>query len=108
MTEETFVRELERRADDVHGAPLSFDDVRGRARSIRRRRRDDGCRPRSPRGRAAVLAADPVLLAGDGARQSEAPGPGTAVAEPAPRCSTTGSSPCPTAARCRWTSTTAT
>ena len=32
-------RELHRRADDLHGAPLTFDDVRGRARAIRRRRR---------------------------------------------------------------------
>lgn len=39
MTEETFTRELERRAEHVHGAPLTFDDVRGKARSIRRRRR---------------------------------------------------------------------
>lgn len=39
MTEETFVRELERRAELVHGAPLSLDDVRGRATAIRRRRR---------------------------------------------------------------------
>ncbi|MBA2956001.1 hypothetical protein GON03_16810 [Nocardioides sp. MAH-18] len=39
MTEETFVRELERRADDVHGVPLTFETVRGRAVRIRRRRR---------------------------------------------------------------------
>lgn len=39
MTQETFERELARRADHVHGVPLSFDDVRGRARSIQRRRR---------------------------------------------------------------------
>lgn len=38
MTEETFTRELRRRAEHVHGAPLTLDDVRGRARSIRRRR----------------------------------------------------------------------
>ncbi|HEU5038195.1 MAG TPA: hypothetical protein VFT70_14395 [Nocardioides sp.] len=39
MTQETFERELSRRADDVHGTPLSFADVRGRARSLQRRRR---------------------------------------------------------------------
>ena len=39
MTEETFVRELERRADNVHGMPLTFETVRGRAVRIRRRRR---------------------------------------------------------------------
>jgi hypothetical protein len=39
MTEDTFTRELELRAGDVHGAPLSFHDVRSKARSIRRRRR---------------------------------------------------------------------
>ncbi|WP_395693998.1 hypothetical protein [Nocardioides sp.] len=39
MSEQTLVRELERRAGDVHGAPLTLDAVRGRARSIRRRRR---------------------------------------------------------------------
>ena len=39
MTQETFERELTRRADDVHGAPFSLDDVRGKAMSIRRRRR---------------------------------------------------------------------
>ena len=38
MSEQMFTRELERRADDVQSAPLSFEDVRGRARSIRRRR----------------------------------------------------------------------
>ena len=32
-------RTLREHADGVHGAPLAFDDVRGRATSIRRRRR---------------------------------------------------------------------
>ena len=32
-------RTLHQHADGVHGAPLAFDDVRGRATSIRRRRR---------------------------------------------------------------------
>jgi hypothetical protein len=39
MTEETFTRELERRADEVHAAPLTFEAVVGRARQVRRRRR---------------------------------------------------------------------
>jgi hypothetical protein len=39
MSQETFERELARHADGVHGAPLSFDDVRSKAVSIRRRRR---------------------------------------------------------------------
>lgn len=39
MTEETFVRELERRAEQVDAAPLTFDTVRSRAVRIRRRRR---------------------------------------------------------------------
>ena len=39
MTQETFERELSRRADDVHGAPFTFEDVRGKAVSIRHRRR---------------------------------------------------------------------
>lgn len=39
MSDETRLsEELSRRAHDVHGSMLSFDDVRGRARSIRRRR----------------------------------------------------------------------
>jgi len=39
MSEETFVRELGRRAEEVAGAPLDFEAVRGRAVRIRRRRR---------------------------------------------------------------------
>lgn len=43
MTEEIFIRELERRAEreygGVHGAPLTFDDVLSTAHGIRRRRR---------------------------------------------------------------------
>lgn len=39
MTEETFVRELERRAERVEVAPLTFDTVHDRAVRIRRRRR---------------------------------------------------------------------
>lgn len=43
MTEESFVRELERRADHAfdgtHGAPITFEAVRSKAHGIRRRRR---------------------------------------------------------------------
>ena len=53
------VRELERRADHVHGVPLSFDDVRGKARSIsgaaRQRGGRGGCGGGARRGVPAVL-----------------------------------------------------
>ncbi|WP_296605504.1 hypothetical protein [Nocardioides sp.] len=43
MTEESFVRELERRADHAfdgtHGTPITFEAVRSKAHGIRRRRR---------------------------------------------------------------------
>lgn len=43
MTEENFAHELERRAEhvygDMRGGPVSFEDVRGKARQIRRRHR---------------------------------------------------------------------
>lgn len=79
MTEETFVRELERRADDVHGVPLSLETVRGRARQIRRRRRTAAAV-----GVAAAVAAiaTPVALmsGNDGSRSPEpAPSPTRAV-----------------------------
>jgi hypothetical protein len=71
MTEETFARELERRADHVQGAPLTLEDVRGTARGIQRRRRT---------GAAAVVAAVvavailvPTVLTGGG--KSSAPDP---------------------------------
>jgi hypothetical protein len=73
MTQETFERELERRADTVHGAPLSFEDVRGRAQAIRRRRRA------TVAGVVAAVVAlvivVPTLLAGSPAKKSEAPDP---------------------------------
>jgi hypothetical protein len=70
--------ELRARASEVHGPPISFDGVRGRARSIRRRRRA---------GAAGAVAAAvglvlvvPTLLGGAGAQRSERPEP----APPAP------------------------
>ena len=75
MTEGTFTRELERRAGDVHGAPLSFHDVRGRARSIRRRRR-----AAAGAGGAVVVAAllvPGLLIGGDRSAPDPAPAPPT-------------------------------
>ncbi len=62
MTEETFARELERHADRVHGAPLSFTDVRGRARQIRRRRRATAAA--AVAAAVAVVAVVPAVLSG--------------------------------------------
>ncbi|MDF1604008.1 hypothetical protein [Nocardioides sp. YIM 152315] len=73
MTEETFVRELERRADDVHGVPLSFHTVRGRAHRIRRRRR-----AAAAVGVAAAVAAVvmvPAALTGGGSDKAPEPAP---------------------------------
>ena len=56
MSEETFVRELERRADDVQPRHLRFEDVRVSAYRIRRRRRI------AVSGAAAALVAAAVLL----------------------------------------------
>ena len=58
MNEETFGAELARRADDVHGAPLTFEQVRRRAHGIRRRRR-----ALASGAAAAVVAAAIVLPA---------------------------------------------
>lgn len=73
MTEETFVRELERHADHVHGAPISLDDVRGRARSIQRRRRA------AVAGAVAAVVAGVILVP---AALSD--GPGRTSPEPLP------------------------
>jgi len=82
MTEETFTRELERRAEHVHGAPLTFDDVRGKARSIRRRRQG-----LASAAAAAVIAAViviPMALGGGGDRTPQpAPSP-TPTPAPSP------------------------
>ena len=66
MNEETFVRELERRADHVHGAPLSFDDVRGRARRLQRRRRSTAAA--AVAAAVAVAAIVPAAIAGHDVR----------------------------------------
>lgn len=69
MSQDMLERELARRADDVHGAPLSFADVRGRAVSIRRRRRA------SVAGAVAAVVAlvviVPTALSGDTTRSDE-------------------------------------
>lgn len=79
MNEETFARELERRADRVHGAPLSLDDVRATAHAIRRRRRATAAA-----AVAAVVALAIVVpsLLGGGSPRSEKPQP--APAPPGP------------------------
>jgi len=77
MSEEIFVEELTRRADDIHAAPLTVDTVRGRARQIRRRRRTG-----LAAGVAAAVAAvalAPTALSGGVDR---APEPAPAVPVP--------------------------
>lgn len=73
MTEETFVRELGRRADDVHGAPLSLEDVRGKAHAIRRRRRTTAAA--AVAAAVAVVVLVPTVLSGGHTKRSEAPEP---------------------------------
>jgi hypothetical protein len=77
MTQEIFERELARRADDVHGAPLSLDDVRGKARSIQRRRR--AAVAVTAAAVVALIVVVPTLLGGNPAKKSEAPDPAPAV-----------------------------
>jgi hypothetical protein len=81
MTEETFARELERRADQalggLHGAPLTFEDVRTRARGIRRRRR--AAAAGAVAALVAVAIVVPATLTG-GSDRSQGPDP----APPAP------------------------
>lgn len=72
MTEKTFERELERRADDVHGVPLTFETVRGRAVRIRRRRR------------AAVGVAAAVVVAAVAAPFALGGGTAETAPDPAP------------------------
>jgi hypothetical protein len=76
MSEETFVRELERRADDVQPRHLRFEDVRAAAYRIRRRRRATAA------GAAAAVVAAVLLVPGlmGGSPRSDAPEP----APPAP------------------------
>lgn len=75
MTQETFERELSRRADDVHGAPLSFDDVRGKAVSIRRRRR--AALAGGVAAAVALVVLVPTVLAGGGGPKSDGVDPAT-------------------------------
>ena len=56
MSEQTFVRELERRADDVRPRHFGFDDIRTSARRIQRRRRT------AVAGGVAAVVAAAVLL----------------------------------------------
>ncbi|QWF23440.1 hypothetical protein KM427_06890 [Nocardioides sp. LMS-CY] len=73
MTEETFVRELERHADDVHGVPLTLETVRGRARQIRRRRRTAAAVGVAAAVAAVVLV--PAALTGGGSERAPEPAP---------------------------------
>lgn len=81
MTEEIFIRELERRAEreygGVHGAPLTFDDVRGTAHGIRRRRRAAAAGAVAAVVAAAILV--PTVLTG-GSPRSQGPDPAPAPA----------------------------
>ena len=73
MTEETFVRELERRADAIQPTSLSFRDVQGRAHRIRRRRRVAAAS--AVAAAVALVAIIPTVLSG---------GSGSHAPEPAP------------------------
>lgn len=75
MTEETFTHELERRADTVEGVPLSFEDVRSRARGIRRRRRAVAAGAAAAAVAVAILV--PAVLTG-GTPRSDGPHPAPA------------------------------
>ena len=88
MTEETFVRELERRADHVRGARFSIDDVRDRARSIQRRRRAAVAGAVAAVVAAAIVV--PTALAGGPGRTSPDPAPPSPTITP-----TTPPSPAP-------------
>lgn len=84
MTQEMFTRELERRAHDVHAAPLTLDDVRGRARAIRR-----GRRLASVTAAAAAVAviAVPFTLSGGDDRSGPDPAPSPLTPTPSPSAS---------------------
>ncbi|MBZ5737562.1 hypothetical protein [Nocardioides mangrovi] len=77
MTQETFERELARRADEVHGAPLTFDVVSGRARQIRRRRRTAVVAGVAAAVAAVVLV--PTALSGGGHDRAPEPAPAPTV-----------------------------
>jgi hypothetical protein len=72
MSEETFVRVLERRADDVRPRHLGFEDVRRSARRIQRRRRAAVAGGVAAAVAAAVLVPNALL---GGSSTSEAPDP---------------------------------
>lgn len=76
MSQETLERELARRADDVHGAPFSLEDVRGRAHSIQRRRR--AVVAGAVAAAVALVVVVPGLLAGSPAKE-DAPDPAPPV-----------------------------
>ena len=71
--------ELHRRGDALHGAPLTLDAVRGRARVIRRRRR--AAAVSSVAAAVALVAAVPAVLSGSLGR---ADGPQPAPPAPSP------------------------
>jgi len=73
MTEDTLIRELERRADGVHGAPFSVDHVRSKAQSIRRRRRTAVAGAVAGVVAAAIVV--PATLIGGSAPTSPDPAP---------------------------------
>ena len=75
MSQDMFERELTRRADDVHGAPFSFDDVRGKAVSIRRKRR--AAVAGSVAAAVALVVLVPTLLGGGGGPKSDGVDPAT-------------------------------
>lgn len=77
MSQEIFERELHRRADQVHGAPYSFDDVRGKALSIRRRRRTAVAG--GVAAAVALVVLVPTLLGGGSGPKSQAPEPAPAT-----------------------------
>ncbi len=76
MSEDTFVRELERRADDVQPRHVAFEEVRATAHRIRRRRR------LAATGAAAAVVAAVLLVPGmiGGSPRTQGPEP----APPAP------------------------
>jgi hypothetical protein len=80
--ETTFATELARRAEDVHGAPLTFEDVRGRALGIRRRRRAGAAAAVAAVVAAAIVL--PAALTGGGHRAAPEPAPPAPTAPTAP------------------------
>ena len=85
MSEDTFVRELERRADEVQPRHFGFEDVRTTAYRIRRRRRI------AASGAAAAVVAAVLLLPSlvDGSPRSEGPEPAPKPTSAVPSSSTT-------------------